>query len=219
MTQGYELFLAQLDDAMVHYPSMHRVSTGGKEVLKGWLAVVDKDGKHWDDYEVEIHASDRFPYEFPTLYEVSDKIPKIADWHIYEDTLSCCVKILPEEIARCRDGITLTEFIREEVMPYLFNQTHRRKEGYYVNGEYSHGPLGVFEYYSGVLGTRNWKEVIFLLEAIAKNERPGRTSLCFCGKNIKFRKCHKEAFDKLIGIGRESLEAHAFMLAKAIKLI
>jgi hypothetical protein len=110
-----------------------------------------------------------------------------------EITFSCCIKILPEEIARCRAGIILTEFIQEEAMPYLFNQTHRRKEGYYVNGEYSHGPLGLFEYYSGVLKTKDWKEVIFLLDAISKNERPGRTAPCFCGKGMKFRKCHKEA--------------------------
>lgn len=217
MSQGYELFQSQLDDAITHYPSMQRICIGEKEILRGWLSIIDKDGKHWDDYEMEIHVSDRFPYEFPTLYEVSNKIPKIGDWHIYEDTLSCCIKILPEEIARCRDGITVTDFIREEVIPYLFNQTHRRKEGYYVNGEYSHGLLGIFEYYSAVLRTRNWNEVIFLLKVIAKVEQPSRTAICFCGKKVKFRNCHKEAFNKLVAIGRKTLENHALILADAIK--
>lgn len=219
MDQGYNNFIVQLDGVVTQYPSLCRSSIGKKDILRGWLSVVDNEGKHWEDYEVEIHASEHFPYEFPVLYEISNKIPKIGDWHIYEDTLSCCIKVLPEEIARCKEGITIVEFIQEEVMPYLFNQTHRRKEGYYVNGEYSHGPLGIFEYYSSVLKTTDWKEVVLLLDSIAKAERPIRTAPCFCGKRIKFRQCHKDAFDNLIVIGRETLQMHAIMLAKAVKLI
>jgi hypothetical protein len=113
------------------------------------------------------------------------------------------------------------EYIREEVMPYLFNQTHRRVEGYYVNGEYAHGIRGIYEYYAGILktGTDDIKRTLQLMDYIASHERPLRTSLCFCGKNVKFRHCHRGAFDKLKGIGDNMVRNHAYNIAKAASLL
>lgn len=220
MSTGYHLFSEQLDEAIAKYPLLKRVILDGKEILKGSLEVRDKDGKHWEDYEIEIHATENFPNLFPWLFEVSDKIPKIADWHIYEDTFSCCLKILPEEILRCKQGITVTEYITEEVLPYLFNQTHRRTEGYYVNGEYAHGSMGIYQYYSSILRTGgNIRLTISLMQYIAANYRPYRTNLCFCGNGKKFRHCHRDSFDQLKQIGDGVLNVHAHEFAKAINLI
>lgn len=220
MNKGYEQFVGQLDDAIVAFPSLYQAKSGDKKILKGALPVIDKDGKHWEDYEVEIHFSENFPAEFPKLFETSGKIPKIADWHVYEDTLSCCVKVHPEEILRCKNGIIVTEYIREEVIPYLFNQTHRRVEGYYVNGEYAHGAVGIYEYYAGILKTgADIKRTLQLMEYIANHERPLRTSLCFCGERAKFRHCHRGAFDKLKDIGDNIVRSHAYHIAKAANLL
>lgn len=216
---GYDLFVSQMDDAIVAFPGLHKTEANNKSILKGTLQVVDKNGKHWEDYEVEIHASEKFPHQFPMLYETSDKIPKIADWHVYEDSFSCCVKILPEEILRCKNGITLVEYIKEEALPYLFNQTHRRVEGYYVNGEYGHGLMGIYEYYSEILKTENVRRTVELIKYIATHNRPFRTSQCFCGRKIKFRHCHREAYDKLKYIGDSILINHAYEIAKAAKLL
>lgn len=152
---GYDVFIQQLPDVEKEYPSLKRELIDQKYFLRGELDVVDKNEKHWDTYSVEIHYQEGFPYRFPTLFETGGKIPKIGDWHIYEDTLSCCVKVEPAEIIRCLTGITVLEYIKEEALPYLFNQTHRRIEGYYVNGEYSHGTGGFFEFYSEELKTGN----------------------------------------------------------------
>lgn len=210
MSTGYDIFRSQLDEAVEVFPSLSKVLSGGKDILRGTIAVVDGDGRYWEDYEVEIVASDGFPNEFPHLFEISGKIPRIGDWHIYEDTGSCCVKIKPEELIRCKGGITVREYIAEEVLPYLFNQTHRKVEGYYINGEYSHGGVGIYEFYAGVLRTRNNIELtIWLMRYIAGNDRPGRTSTCFCGSGEKFRNCHREAYDKLSVLERDTLEVHA----------
>jgi hypothetical protein len=216
MINGYFVFATQLDETIKAYPYLNKATIEGKEILKGIMPIVDNDGQHWEDYEIEIHPTENFPNEFPMLFESSGKIPKIADWHIYEDSLSCCVKVKPEEIIRCKNGITIIEFIREEVIPYLFNQTHRRMEGFYVNGEYSHGLMGIYEYYSQILKTGDdIKKTIGLMKYIADNEKPHRTSLCFCNRGIKFRHCHREAFDKLKSIGSEELKFHAYSVGKA----
>jgi hypothetical protein len=220
MNKGYDIFVSQIEEAIVAFPSLHQVIVDGKYILKGALAVIDKNGRHWEDYEIEIHSTENFPNEFPLLFESSGKIPKITDWHVYEDTLSCCVKIKPEELLRCKKGITVTDYIREEVVPYLFNQTHRRVEGYYVNGEYGHGTLGIYEYYSNLLNTgKNIERTIQLMLFIAKHERPGRTTFCFCGRNIKFRDCHRAAYDKLKQLDAVTLESHAYSFAKAAGFI
>lgn len=134
MSNAYSIFVSQLEDTIKVFPSLQRRHVGEYEILKGIIPVIDTDGKHWEEYEIEIHCSIKFPFEFPILFETSNKIPKIGDWHIYEDTLSCCVKVKPEEIILCKDGITIIEYIQEQVRPYLFNQTYRRIEGHYVNG-------------------------------------------------------------------------------------
>lgn len=220
MSKGYEHFINQLEVAAAAFPSLSVAVTDDKKILKGTLPVVDKEGKHWEDYGIEIHCSENFPHEFPMLFETSGKIPKIADWHVYEDTLSCCVKVQPEEILRCKKGISLTEYIREEVLPYLFNQTHRRVEGYYVNGEYSHGVAGIYEFYAGSLKTgTDILLTLQLMKYISTHERPSRTSTCFCGKKEKFRHCHRNAFDKLKSIGDDIIKSHAYNIAKATRMI
>ena len=215
MNKGYEVFVLQLAEAINAFPSLYKFIIDGKEILKGSLDVVDHAGKHWETYEIEIHSTENYPEEFPVLFETSGKIPKIADWHVYEDTHSCCVKVKPEELIRCKKGITVIEFIREEVMPYLFNQTHRRVEGYYVNGEYGHGLFGIYQFYAIELNTGNdIRQTIGLLQFISSNERPGRTMLCFCGSKIKFRRCHRDAFDKLKLIGDDRLQDHLARITK-----
>jgi hypothetical protein len=220
MNTGYEQFVSQLNEAIAAFPSLSEGTSGNKKILKGSLPVVDKEGKHWENYDIEIHCSENFPYEFPKLYETSGKIPKVSDWHVYEDSLSCCVKVHPEEILRCKKGITIKEYIQEEAFPYLFNQTHRRVEGYYVNGEYSHGAAGIYEYYVGHLKTgADIKLTLQLMYFIATHERPDRTSLCFCGKKAKFRHCHRNAFDKLKEIGDSIVRNHAYIIANAAGLL
>ena len=220
MNDGYEQFVSQLEQVTSVFPSLSVTTSENKKILKGTLAVVDKEGKHWEDYEIEIHCPNNFPYEFPILFETSDKIPKIGDWHINEDTHSCCVKVHPAEILRCKKGITVTEYIQEEVLPYLFNQTHRRVEGYYVNGEYGHGAVGVFEFYADILKTgTDIKLTLRLMQYIADHTRPGRTSYCFCGRNAKFRHCHRDAYDKLKSIGDIQIKNHVYLIAKAVKLV
>lgn len=221
MNKGYEKFINELPDAIATYPSLCEcVIEGNEKILKGWLPIVDKEGRHWEDYSVEIHCSKNYPHTFPILYETSGKIPKIADWHVYEDTQSCCVKVQPEEILRCKNGITLTLYIKEEVIPYLFNQTYRRIEGHYANEEYSHGVMGIYEFYDDILKTNhNPLHTLNLMNYIATHHPPSRTSMCFCGRKIKYRHCHKKVFEKIKFMGDKIIMIHIIQIAKLLQVI
>lgn len=215
--KGYDLFKAQIPEVLSLYPEFQECQFDGKSIITGNIDIVDINSKYWTSYAIEIHPTNDFPYRFPLLFEVGGKIPRIADWHVYEDNNNCCVKILPAEIIRCKSGITITEYIKEEVVPYLFNQTHRIIEGYYVNGEFSHGAIGFYEYYSKVLGTQgNIFDTCKLLHAISITPKPPRTSVCFCGSGIKYRKCHKLAYDTLREVGVDNLKAHAYSIFNLI---
>lgn len=213
---SYEVFVEQLTEAEETYPKLKRKLTDNGYILAGELDVIDKNGKLWESYQIEIHHADGFPYRFPSLYETGGKIPKIADWHVYEDTLTCCVKVLPAEIVRCINGITILEYVRDEALPYFFNQTHRRLEGYYVNGEYGHGLTGIFEFYAEELKTgTDVKKMLRLMHYIATKSRPSSTAMCFCASGKKFRKCHRSAFDLLKQVGDKVLLSHGYEIGKA----
>ena len=216
----YLKFVGQVREVSDQYPKLSHIEVNGKAVLKGEIDIVDRDGKYWDSYLIEIHYREGFPNRFPLVFETGQKIPKIGDWHINEDDKSCCIKVLPEELIICKDGIFLTDFIAKEVIPYFFNQTYRRVEGYYANGEYSHGVHGIYEFYSEILNTgSNIKKTIQILFSILKNDKPGRTHDCFCGSGEKFRKCHRKAYKYLSMIDSEELSRHILMIGRFYNLI
>ncbi len=202
---GYNIFIDQLDQVIKEYPNFGIAEKNDKKFLRGELHIIDKNDEHWESYELEIKHHPDFPKRFPKVYEISNKIPKISDWHIYDDQ-SCCIDVLPSEIIKCKDGLSLYEFIEKELFPYFFNQTHRRVKGYYVGGEYSHGLLGVYEFYADRLKTGdNIRKTLTLMTFIATQPRPNRSNRCFCGSGELFRHCHRKAYDELKHLGKDFL--------------
>lgn len=212
---GYELFLNQIDEVIATYPKLKRVESEGRFIIKGEIDIIDTFDKYWTSYQIEIWCSSGFPTRFPILYETGGKIPKIGDWHIYEDSKACCLKVPPEEIISCKNGINILQFLDAEVIPYLFNQTHRIEVGYYANGEYSHGAKGIYEFYSTVLDTAgDVASTIRLMKLIATKPEPSRTSMCFCKSAYKYRKCHRRAYRILSQIGSADFISHIAHLDK-----
>jgi len=215
--ESFEIFCNQIPEAVERFPKLKQAcDDAGKIYVRGEIDIIDKEGNFWESFEVEIHHVDGFPFRFPSVFEVGGKIPRIADWHIYQDTLTCCLTVPPLEIIKCRNGITLLDFIQSEVLPYFSNQTHRRVEGFYVNGEYSHGHHGILEFFEAELQTSgDTRKTIDLLFKIANIEKPSRTADCFCGKKNKYRKCHRDAYSKLILIGKAKLLEFANIIASS----
>lgn len=209
---SYDDFLVQTSIATKEFPKLQlHESNDGKYILRGELDIVGSDNKHWNTFTIEIHHTDLFPKRFPRVFEISNKIPPIPDWHVNSDK-SCCIKVLPEEIIICHSEITLTSFIKDHVLPYFFNQTHRMIEGYYVNGEYSHGIEGIYEAYKKILNLEGYRKIAELLIEVSRTNRPNRTNLCFCGSGKKYRYCHRDSCDKLFFFEQKDLILHSDML-------
>lgn len=173
------------------------VEENEERFLKGSLNIIDKTGKVWETYQVEIRGSESYPYGFPKLYETNNAFPKNADWHVYEDDFSCCIDVPMNERIICKSGLNIIDYIKQHAIPYLANQTHRIREGYYLYGEYSHGILGRLEFYQSKLKAKNPAELIRMFDLIINDYNPDRREMCpFCHKE-KFRKCHRNAFREL----------------------
>jgi hypothetical protein len=172
----------------------------GEQFLTGELDIVDSTGKLWDTYSVELKGSVKYPQTFPKLFETGDAFPKIVDWHVYEDDKSCCVDVIPNEIILCKDGLQVVDYIQRFAISYLANQSFRKREGYYLYGEYSHGIFGRIEFYQSKLKAKSPADLLKMFELIIRGYNPERTAFCpFCYK-VKFRKCHRDAFRELENI-------------------
>lgn len=151
---------------------------------------------------IEVHCAKGFPLRFPILYEVGDVIPKHPDWHKYNDE-SCCITVEPDEVLKCKHGISVLEFVEQHAVPFLANFIYRTAVGSYKNGEYSHGQPGLEEFYTDLLRTDDKAQWIKYFQYTFKNEKfdNDRNKLCFCGSNKKYKKCHRMIFDELRAIG------------------
>lgn len=189
-------FELQLLEAILKYPSLKIAEVESEKYLKGNLDIIDSSGCIWDTYSIEIKGSNEFPYRFPLLMETENAFLKINSWHVNNDG-TCCLDVPQNEMLICKNGISVIDFIKGHVIPYLANQTFRRREGYYLYGEYSHGIVGRVEFYQNKLKAKTPAELISMLYLITNGYHPDRTSYCpFCFKS-KFRHCHKDAFNEL----------------------
>ena len=57
---------------------------------------------------------------------------------------------------------------------------------------------GLPEFFQEILGTENLLQIVKCLIFISKRNEPNRVAKCFCGNEEKYRKCHKDAYRKLI---------------------
>ena len=92
-----------------------RIVNDGKErCLKGILDINNKEGECLGSFSIEIKGSIRYPYEFPIVYEVGGDILAEANYHKYKDN-SLCIDVKASEILKCYSGMSICDFIEEEL--------------------------------------------------------------------------------------------------------
>lgn len=178
--------------------------TEGIYSITGTIPIIDDEGKLWHNYEIEIYYKDRYPFIFPTVFEVGGDIRRIADWHINADG-SCCLDNEFSQEIKCFHGLSLLNFTKKELIPWLANQSYRRTTGNYISGEQSHGDVGRIDFFMEELDAPSLFECINWLLKIVRNEVLPRQGMCFCNSGRKLRHCHKSKFAKLRLISKSSL--------------
>ncbi|HEX8332000.1 MAG TPA: hypothetical protein VF622_05215 [Segetibacter sp.] len=203
---NYKIFCNQLEDLINTYPNLAIKESGGEKYVKGILDVPNDLGDTVGSFLIEIRFAPKFPFRFPDVYEVGGIIPNEADWHKYPDH-RCCLTVEPDEILKCKNSITLKEFVANHVFAFLANYIYRKETGVYKNGDYGHWIIGIHQFYSELLKTKDYNLWLVYFENVFRHKpyKKDRNVKCFCESDLIFKKCHKLVFDTLREIGEEQV--------------
>lgn len=163
-----------------------------------------------DTFHVRIVAPPDYPNSMPSLLESGGRTAAIATKYGIKDhrdlhrnpgigTACLCVKL--EEHRRFPKGATLPHFIEELVVPYLFGLSHFDEHGKWPWPDYSHGALGVAEYYADAADELSNDSIVATLDLLRQDvgwrefrkqiRKPSAMRMCICGSRRAISRCHK----------------------------
>lgn len=194
VNDGFQIFRKEAELIENEYPGLKFATDekSGAPYLFGNIHLQSETGSLIDSYTLNIVATPDYPERFPHVFETDGRIPFNIDWHVYPDGHFCLIS-LPEEILICRKGINLNNFIKNYLVPYLFNQKYREDNGFFLQ-ERAHGNQGNAQFFIEVLKTDDLVTIAEYLSFVKQRKEPNRVSKCFCGSGQKYRKCHREAY-------------------------
>lgn len=186
-------------DVRNSYPKLGDLANdGGLLKSEGEIDIIDPSGILWRTFKVRIHIPQEYPNVLPSIFETGGQLQRAPDWHINGDG-SCCVGPTAKVFRKLDFNLTLIRWLGQVVLPYLFDQVYKLETGNYAGKEYSHGKKGLIEDYMLWWNLKKPEEVIHKLRLITGEVKIQRNEKCFCGSNIKYKKCHlrSELFDEI----------------------
>ncbi|MGD0337609.1 MAG: hypothetical protein ABSB78_02350 [Bacteroidota bacterium] len=170
-----------------------------------------------DEYQIEINFRSINRYSLPTARETAGRIDNIArskkmdlrDLHINSDGDAClCFEF--ETAIHLPNGFNIPDYFYNLLIPFFYAQSYFEKYNEWPWGQYSHGDLGLFEWYyeypNSVPKQLIYECISFLKRSNAwdkykaifqnKNDIKGH-NCCICGSMNKFRKCHPNVLSGL----------------------
>lgn len=170
-----------------------------------------------DNFKIGIVASDKYPDELPAMIEIGGRTDAIADKYKLTDRRDlhyniksrvACLCVKQEERVKFPHGSNLVTFVDNLIVPYLYGLSYYDQYGKWPWGEYSHGGLGLLEFYAEdpteqtkddiekvakvFVADDNWKEYSRQLR------KPSAFRACICGSKKQFQKCHPDAWQGLL---------------------
>jgi hypothetical protein len=200
----------EVAEVLTDHPGLAQTSPGELEgVLQ--LHHAFGDVTLTDTFSVRITATPQS--NVPLLTEIGGRTAAIATQYKLEDVraLHCnpadrtaCVAVLQDLSTRFPPGSRLLAYVDDLAMPYLYGLSHFEKYGKWPWGEYSHGALGLLEYYATApeQTKASYEKIIQTLKSYndfwpefkKKLVNPGGQRSCICGSGQHFSKCHYEAW-------------------------
>jgi len=175
-----------------------------------------------DEYEVKIVLPKSGSNDLPKVFETASRITEVAknkslpkyDLHFNFDD-SACLYVAGKETEYFPEGFDFKIFINHLVIPFFYAQSYFQKFEKWPWGEYSHGMLGLFEWYNeredhsqaDVDQMLNRLKLSGEWGSIAQRFKGGSWvkghSLCLCGSGNKIRKCHNSALMGMWKLGKD----------------
>jgi hypothetical protein len=191
------------------YPRLRIAESGVAEGVLDLQAIYGGEERR-DAFEVRIVAPPDYPNSMPLLLETGGRTAGIAtkygiadhrDLHRNPGTGTACLCVKQEERRRFPKGANLPHFIEELVVPYLFGLSHFDEHGKWPWPDYSHGILGIVEYYADVADGPSAESIDTTLELLRRDlswrelrkqiREPSAMRLCVCGSRKPISRCHE----------------------------
>ena len=199
-------------EVIAGYPELRQSSPG---VLEGEIEIHHQHGVvvRQDRFSIQLTARNGTSSRLPALREIGGRSEAIVLKHglgdvraIHQNLVggTACVCVKQEENERFPPGERLVTFIERLAIPYLFGLSYVDEFGKWPWGEYSHGGLGLLEFYSDKpwkISKNEFKEVLVSLRADSgwpdyyrQLKKPSAKRACICGSGRAFGKCHSLAW-------------------------
>jgi hypothetical protein len=175
-----------------------------------------------DAFQVRIVAPPDYPESMPSLLETGGRTAAIAtkygiadhrDLHRNPGTGTACLCVKPEERRRFPKGASLPHFIEELVVPYLFGLSHFDEHGKWPWPDYSHGTLGIVEYYADAADDPSIESIRSTLDLLRHDfgwrelrrqiRKPSAMRMCVCGSKKAISRCHREVWAGIIKLNSD----------------
>lgn len=181
-----------LTDALIAHPGLRLVPGGVDEVvLAGDLRFaatgLDK-ALIQDSYSIQLRIPRSHPKRgLPRVIETGARIP--ATYHRLSDGSLCLGA--PTRLRRIvLQKPSISDFIKEAVVPYLYSRSYFERFGQMPFGELAHGDVGLGRDLIAMLGMPCGTRVDRLLEACSMRKRHANKRDCPCGSGFRLGKCH-----------------------------
>ncbi len=191
------------------YPQLRVTEDGVLEGVLDLHAIYNGEERR-DAFHVRIIAPSDYPGSMPSLIETGGRTAAIAakhgigdhrDLHRNPGTGTACLCVKPEERRRFPKGSDLPRFIEELVVPYLFGLSHFDEHGKWPWPDYSHGALGIVEYYADAADAPSIESIGSTLDLLKQDvswrelrreiRKPSAMRMCVCGSRKPVSRCHK----------------------------
>lgn len=155
--------------------------------IEGRYDLLNPDGKRIDWFFIRILVGNQYPHSFPRLYELG-KIERNDDNHIGEDG-KVCTDFTYVELGLQREGIRIFDFVNYYMKKYFSWYLVKISDPSFKLSEWSHGKLGVVQFYELLFKTKN-KTLIRSYLSQYLTLRLSRQRGCFCNEVSSQTNCH-----------------------------
>lgn len=179
---------AEIEQDLGSYPQLHLVLAGpGQAHVRGGFPVRSADGKEVDHYLVRIELPDDYPDALPIVFEVGERIPRIADRHINPGG-SACVMLPDDRWRSFPPGARFRQFLDGPMHQFFLAQSLVELGEPWPFGQWSHGAKGRLEYYQSLFSTTDFDVIKRTLGLLAKLDFKPHVA-CPCGRGRRVREC------------------------------
>lgn len=165
----YEKEKAEVEE---RFPDLHFVVEGDIVCVRGTFPIM-LDGNAIDRYSIELQLPRNHPASLPVVRETGGRIPRHTDRHIVALDGTACV-LLPDEHWRLWPrGAPLLNFFTGPLHSFFLAQSLVEQGEPWPFGQWSHGAVGIVEFYSDLLSTDDIRVITRYLDYLASKEIKG----------------------------------------------